>query len=231
MRLIIKILGKISRWIFILCLPVLLISASIAWGFNSAWIYNFGFHKYDVSQTTGLSPAELDNVARSMIHYFNSRQEYVQITVGDPSNPFNLFTNEEQIHLKDVKQLVWLDYRVLLISLVWFLGYALTSLFWHAGVYRRQLARSVVWGSSITLGLILIMGVAVLIDFDWLWLQFHFLSFANDFWSAPGYMIALFGAFWFDAVLIAISFVLVLALALGGLSLVYLRRRKPLFAD
>jgi uncharacterized membrane protein len=226
MGLRMNVISKVANWIFILCLPALLISAGIAWGFNSLWIYQYGFRKYNVSQTTGFSPAELDKIAKSMIHYFNSSDEYVQISISNGNNSFDLFTIEEQTHLNDVKQLVWLDYRILLIAFILVLVYTLISVFWHAGRHRRQLACSLVWGSGLCLGLILIIGIAGIIDFDWLWLQFHFLSFSNDFWSAPGYMIPLFAGVSSNAAIICIGFTAGLALILGGLSLVYLRQNR-----
>ena len=210
-----NILKIVARWIFILCIPVLLLSASIAWGFNSLWIYTYGFQKYNVSQTTGLPPAQLEMIAKGMIDYFNSDDEFVEITVTEDNRPFDLFTTEEQIHLKDVKQLVWLDYRVLFVTFFIILSYSLVSIFWLRRGRRRQLAKSLLWGSGLALSLIIIVGVAVVFAFDWLWLQFHFLSFSNDFWSAEGYMIPLFGGFWYDAALICIAFMAGLAIILG----------------
>src|SRR3972149_1307135 len=108
--MILKVAGIAGRWIFILCLPVLLLSANIARGFNSLWICQYGFQKNNVSQTSGLPSAELEKVAKGMISYFNSGGKYVQITVTKDNAPFELFTFEEQTHLKDVKQLVRLDH-------------------------------------------------------------------------------------------------------------------------
>ena len=61
-----KILGIIARVVFILCLPVLFFTASIAWGFNSTWLFDYGFHKYNVSQTTGIPESELDENRRKL---------------------------------------------------------------------------------------------------------------------------------------------------------------------
>ncbi len=221
-----KILGILAKSIFILCIPILLLSSSIAWGFNSLWIYEYGFTRYNVSQTSGLSPAELEKAAKGMISYFNSTDEYVHITVSQNGKSFELFTVEEQIHLKDVKQLVWLDYRIGFVTLILVLGYALTGIFWRRGKYRRQLAVSVVWGCGLACLLILLLGIGTLVDFDQLFLQFHFLAFSNQFWSVQGYMIVLFGDLWYDAVLICIGFMAGLAIILGVLSLIYLKSSK-----
>ena len=46
-----------------LCLPVLLLTASIGWAANSLWLYEYGFDRYGVSQTTGLAEVELEKAA------------------------------------------------------------------------------------------------------------------------------------------------------------------------
>ena len=98
-----RVIASIARWLFMLSLPALLISASIGWGVNSLWLYKYGFQKYGVSQTTGLAPTELDKVAAGLISYFNSGEEYASITVSKDGKSFQLFTREETIHFRDVK--------------------------------------------------------------------------------------------------------------------------------
>jgi integral membrane protein (TIGR01906 family) len=225
-----KISGKIARWIFILCLPALLLSASLAWGFNSLWLYKYGFQKYNVSQTTGLTGAQLDQAARGLIDYFkiNSPDEYIQVTLVENGQNFNLFNEEEQLHFKDVRGLIYLDYRVFLLTLIFCLGYISVAIFWRRRKYWRPLAVSVLWGSGISLGLILIIGIASFFDFNQLFLQFHYLVFSNQYWSAAGYMLLLFpGDFWYDAALICFAFMASVALLLGIIAFLYLKLSKP----
>ena len=74
---------------------------------------------------------------------------------------------------------------------------------------------------------LIIVGIAFTINFDWLFLQFHHLVFTNSYWSAQGYMLLLFpGEFWFDAALICVAFMVVLALVTGASSLFYLKNAK-----
>src|SRR3989338_7502746 len=109
-----KILTKIPRWLFIICLPFLFLSVSIAWAVNSLWLYTSGFEKQGVAATTGLAEGELDKTARGFIRYWNSGDEYISLTVIKDGQPFELFSQKEKEHLKDVKVLFWLDYKVLL---------------------------------------------------------------------------------------------------------------------
>ena len=83
-----KILGITAKWLFIMCLPFLLLTASIGWAVNSLWLYQHGFTKYSVSQTTGLPEAELEKAARGLINYFNSDEEYISLAVVKDDQSF-----------------------------------------------------------------------------------------------------------------------------------------------
>jgi integral membrane protein (TIGR01906 family) len=219
-----KVIQIIARLIFILCLPLLFLSASLAWGFNSQWIFTYGFQKYDVSQTTGLSNEELKTIPPSWVNYINSGEEYWHITLTQDGKSFELFTAEEQSHFKDVKQLIQMDYRVLLVTALLVLAYSLTSIIWRKGKYWRQFARSVIWGSGLTVVLIVVLGVASLLDFNQLFIQLHYILFTNTTWSAQGYMLLLFpGDFWFDAALFSIAFMAGLAIIGGAIAFVCLK--------
>ncbi len=227
-----RTLGIATKWLFILCLPVLLLTASIGWGLNSLWLYKYGFEKYNVSQTTGLAQPELEKAATGLISYFNSGEEYINLTVLKDGKPFVLFNQREISHLKDVKGLLWLDYRVLLGTLVYALGYAGVSLLWHRGRYWRRLAKGIVWGSGITLALMLMLGLGVLLNFDQLFLQFHFISFTNELWQldpTKDYLIMLFPqGFWYDATLFCVLGTVVGAVVLGGVGggyMIFTRRK------
>ena len=224
-----KILAQAAQWVFVFCLPVLLLTAGIGWAVNSHWLYRSGFQKYDVSQSTGLEQVELNKVATGLIHYFNSGEEYIDLTVVKDDKSFELFTQEEIIHFRDVKDLFRLDYGVFLGTLIYVLVYSGISFFWRKRLYWRRLAWGVAGGSGITLALMLILGIGSLLNFNWLFLQFHLISFANEFWSTEGYMLLLFPeGFWYDTTILCAIITTGLAVALGGIIGSYLlfTRRK-----
>jgi len=227
-----KGLSIAAKWLFSLCLPILLLTASIGWGVNSQWLYKYGFEKYNVSQTTSLAQSELEKAATGLISYFNSGDEHISLTVIKDGETFELFNQREVIHLRDVKGLIWLDYWVLLGALIYTLSYVGVSLFWRRGRYWRRLAWGVISGGGITLALMLAIGLGILLNFDQLFLQFHLLSFSNEFWQldpARDYLIMLFpGGFWYDATIFCAGITTGLAVILGGVAggyLVFTRRR------
>ncbi len=205
-----RILTTTARWLFVACLPFLLVSAGIWWAATSHWLYTSGFEKYNVDGRTGLAAAELDKVAADMIAYFNSSDEFVELTVTRDGQTIDLFTEEEKFHFSDVKRLFQLDFGVLLATAGYVAGYVAWNIYRSN---RRRLIRTVLVGSVATLAALGLLGVGVLVDFNWLFLQFHFLAFSNDFWSARGYMLLLFpSGFWYDAVTYC-------AVAVGGAAL------------
>jgi len=227
-----KILLIAAKWIFVLCLPILLLTASIGWAVNSQWLYKYGFEKYNVSQTTGIAEIELEKAATGLISYFNWGDEHISLTVIKDGEPFELFNQREVAHLRDVKGLIRLDYWVLLGTLIYTLSYAGVSLFWRRKRYWRRLAWGVVGGGGITLALMLAMGLGTLFGFDQLFYQFHLISFTNELWQLDptrDYLIMLFpGGFWYDAAIFCALATAGLAIILGGVAggyLVFTRRR------
>jgi uncharacterized membrane protein len=99
----------------------------------------------------------------------------------------------------------------------------LTGLFWQKGTGRRKLAGVTIIGSTVTLGLMLLLGIGALINFDTLFYDFHLIAFTNQFWSAEGNMLLLFpDGFWYDAAIYCILTIAALAIILGGVSWTYL---------
>jgi integral membrane protein (TIGR01906 family) len=213
-----KIVKTIAQWIFILCIPALLLTVSLSGAMNCRWLYQYGFNKYDISRVTGLAPAELDRAADGLIGYFNSDEEYISITVIKDGQPFTLFNEREVQHLKDVKALFWLDYKVLIGAGIYVLIFLGVSLFWWRD--RRRLGWGLLGGGALTLVIMAAVGIIAALDFDRFFLQFHLFSFANDFWQlnpATDYLIILFPqGFWFDAALFCVGGTAALAIILGG---------------
>ena len=213
-----KTVKIIAQWLFILCVPALLLTISLSSAMNCRWLYQFGFSKYDVSQVTGLAPSELEKTAEGLIQYFNSSEEYINLTVIKDGQPLTLFKEREVGHLKDVKELFQLNYRVLIGTGIYALIFLGVSLFWWRE--KRRLGWGLLGGGGLTLLIMAILGIIIAIDFDWFFLQFHLLSFANDLWQlnpATDYLIMLFPqGFWLDAALFVAGGTALLAIIFGG---------------
>ena len=226
-----RVLGIVAKVLCMVCLPILLVTATIAFESNSLWLYKNGFEKYNVSQTTGLAEAELEKAATGLINYFNSDEEHISLTVIKDGKPFKLFNQQEVAHLKDVKGLVRLDYRLLLGTAIYIGAYAGICLFWRKR--RRRLAWGVVGGSSIALGMMLALGIgSMVLDFGQLYTQFHLFAFTNELWMldpTKDYLIMLVPeGFQYDMVMLFAKITMGIAGTLCGVAGGYLWTRRGL---
>ena len=231
MEIRLRVLGIAAKVLFMVCLSILLVTATIAFEFNSLWLYKNGFQKYNVSQATGLAEVELEKAATGLISYFNSDEEYISLTVVKDGKPFELFNQREVAHLKDVKGLIRLNHRLLLGTAIYVGAYAGICLFWRRRRYWRRLAWGVVGGSGIALGMMLALGIGSTIQgFGQLFTQFHFLAFTNELWlldPTKDYLIMLFPeGFWYDAVMLFATITIGVAVTLGGVAGGYLWRTR-----
>ena len=140
-------------------------------------------------------------------------------------------TQKEIIHMKDVKALFWLDYKVLLGSFVFIAAY-LGIMLWRKNF--KRLAWGLIGGGSLTLGLMIVMGIGILTgSFDTLFIKFHEIAFTNMDWLLDpnlDVLVMMFpDGFWQDVV----SFIGLLALgssivigAIGGWYLWKIKRKK-----
>ncbi|MDP2920122.1 MAG: DUF1461 domain-containing protein [Dehalococcoidia bacterium] len=221
-----------SKWLFILCIPILVFTASIALLINSGWLWTAEWQKHDVPRAFAdagllLADSQFQEIARGFIRYFNSNEEYIDLKVTVNNQAMALFNPQETSHFKDVKNLFRLDYAVLLGTLLYCLTFTLGCIFWQKGKYRPVLARGAVWGGAVTLGIMALLGITALVNFQGFWLLFHIISFTNELWSAEGYMLMLFpGGFWYDMVVYVAVLTAVIALIVGGVGTWYMVKTR-----
>lgn len=224
-----KIAVIVTRIVFSVCLPIFLFTASVAVAFNAPWLYSHGFDKYNISVVTDISRPELNRAARALIGYWNSGEEYISVTVEKDGQPFMLFNEREVIHLKDVKALVRLDYVALVVTGLYIAAYAALAFWYRRPAYRRDLAVAGFGGGVLGLGIMVVVGIVVLVDFDGFWRQFHLFSFANDLWlldPSRDYLIMMFPeGFWLDSVLLVAGIMAFFSLLSVVLSWFCLKKR------
>jgi integral membrane protein (TIGR01906 family) len=217
----VKVVEKVTYWLFVCCLPALLITSTLRWEINEFRLYEYGFDKYQISQVTGIDRLELGKVARHLIDYFNSRIDTAQITVTKDSVEFSLFNERELIHLRDVRSLVQLDYRVQVIALSLMIICIFVLIFgFRAG--WLIFVRGLFWGGILTFGLVVVLALWAIFGFEQLFILFHFVSFPNEYWMldpARDYLIRLFPeGFFYDATLLGFAAILLKGVFISGVA-------------
>lgn len=216
-----KIARTVAYWLFVCCLPLLIITTNIRWGVSEIRLYEYGFGKYQISQATGIDELELKRIAQHLIDYFNLKADSVQVMIVKEGEEFNLFNERELVHLQDVRNLIQLDYWVQGGALTFMVICVLVLLLWFRNGWR-VLVKGLFWGSLATLGLVVVLALWAIFGFEQLFILFHLVSFPNEYWMldpAKDYLIMLFpGGFFYDAALFGFGVVILEALLVGGIA-------------
>ena len=218
--------------LFISLVPIFLIAFSVRWVINFPLLYSYGFDQYDIPRRTGIDRAELISAGKQIRDYFNNDEEYlaVEAVVRGVRYP-NIYNEREVLHMKDVKALVKGVYRVSEITGLYLLAIIIGGLAIWGRRFMPSAARLIGWGGWSTAALLVVVGLAMTVGFDRLFLAFHLISFTNDLWQLDprrDYLIAMFPeAFFFTATVLIIISVTTLSACLIVVSWVLRKKVHP----
>lgn len=222
----------LATLLFLIALPVALVTTNIRLAVNSPALYDYGFDKYDVASVTGIDRAQLDDVAADLRAYFNDDRAVISTLVTDERGQETpLYTPREVTHLRDVKRLFQWTFRAQELAVAYALAYVVCVFIWARELSLRALAGHVMTSVLIGAGVVGGIGVFALTGFEDAWTQFHQIVFTNDFWlldPTADRLIQMFPeGFWFDATLLIGAMTLAEAAALFLASAAYLVFARP----
>ena len=182
----------------LIALPALFITTNVRIAFQSQALYTYAIDAFDAPERTGVEREELIKGTAGLIDYFESGEDLIttEIIVYDISE--SLFTEREAIHFRDVRDLLRRVYFVQAVATLFVLAAVIAAIVAAARgrpdlafIIFRRIRQSAVWTviAIAAIGLIAALG-----GFNFLFLQFHLLSFSNDLWqgTASDRMIQLF---------------------------------------
>lgn len=226
------ILRALATFLFLVALPVALVTTNVRLAVNSPALYDYGFDKYDVEFVTGIDRAQLDDAAADLRAYFNDDREVIATLVTDASGEETpLYTPREVSHLRDVKRLFQWTFHAQELSVAYAIAYVVCVFIWARELSLRTLARYVVTSVLIGAGVVGGIGAFALTGFEDAWTRFHQIVFTNDFWlldPTADRLIQMFPeGFWFDATVLIGVMTLAEAAVLLLASVAYLALARP----
>lgn len=175
--------ARIATVLFILAVPVFLVTANVRFATSDTWFTKRGFREHNASAVTGVSLRELDLAAEDIARYFEDDRSTLRILVDINGQEVSLFNQEETDHMRDVKTLVRAVYRLSEASLVILIGYTGGVVLWSRERSVRDLARYALLGIGVGVVFVGAVGAFALTGFDRAWTAFHEVAFRNDFWQ------------------------------------------------
>ena len=202
-----RISNNILQALFIICVPLLLITTNVRIVLNSGTMYDYGFNKYKIEKYTGIEFEQLQAAGHQIRDYFNNDLERITINISlHGENVPNLFNEREILHMQDVKNLVKMVYMGQLYSAILLLV-GCVFMFFNSFTNGRILTLKYIGrGGVFTFSLVIAVSILAIIGFDRLFLFFHLVSFSNDLWVLDprhDYLIAMFPqGFFFDCTVV-----------------------------
>ncbi len=216
----------LATLVFIVALPVALLTTDIRLLANAPYVYDYAFDRYHAEDATGLSRADLDSTARGLRGYFNNSEKTFFHTVTEGGLEVPVFDARETRHMEDVKRLfVWVN-RLQELSVVFVLVYVVSFFIWSREGNPRQLATQCLVGLG--LGALFVGGIGgfAAFGFDSAFTRFHKLLFTNNDWQLnpqTDHLIQMFPqGFWRDMTAALGVMCAVEALLIAAVSVVYL---------
>jgi len=143
-----------------------------------------------------------------------------------------LYDQAEILHMKAVKELIWLDYSLLLFAVIYSAVYSLVNVIWNKRNRRRDLGLGAAWGGGLTVGLLCFFSIFAFTDFNSFFIKFHKIFFPEGNWQFPpgDHMITVFpDGFWSNVTTLVGLVTLVMAIIVlsVGLVLLHIKKGKP----
>ncbi len=211
-----KPLRPVAIALFIVLVPVFLITANVRLVINLPALYSYGYDRYEDEITRYMNIEREDYIdgGRQIRDYFNNDAEELDVRVVVGGILRSIYSEREVLHMSDVKDLVRGVYRLGELSALYLFAFAVAGMFFEP--WRRSLRRTawhMAMGGAVTLGLVVLVGLGALAGFERLFLAFHEVSFSNDLWQLnprTDYLIAMFPeGFFFDATILVAVLIIV----------------------
>ncbi len=176
-------LSRLATAMFVVALPLLLITTNVRFLAGEVRLYERGFREHDSARRTGLPLSELDRAAREVIAYFENDAATLRVIVTDNGEEVSLFNARETTHMEDVKALMNTVFRVQEVTLAFVVAYIAGVFLWAGAGSLRRLAVESLAGIGVGVVIVGVVGALALTGFDETWNRFHRLVFTNDLWQ------------------------------------------------
>ncbi len=224
---------QISTLLFIIALPVALVTTNIRIVMNEPRVYEYAVDHFDTTVTTGIVRSELLRASGELRDFFNGGEpDPASIRVLDGGESIPLFSMKEAQHLRDVRDVFQMTFRVQEGAIIFIMAYVVMVFFWAREGSLRRLAREVLISAGASFVVLGVFGLFAVAGFDAAFERFHLIAFDNDLWQLDprtDHLIQMFPEdFWFDVTLwVTIATAVELAVLSVVSGIVLLLTREP----
>ena len=221
-----RYIGMVATTGFVLALPILLFTTNIRFLASDTGYLEGGLRRHDAAENTDIALGELDYAVASIVRYFEDDAETLRILVFTGGEETVLFSEEETIHMEDVKGLMRTIFRANEVALGFVLAYVAGAALWSGERSGRDLAKETLAAVGVGGAAGVFVGILAIVGFESAWERLHEIIFTNDFWlldPSRDRLIQMFPeSFWQEATFIVVGLALAEAVVLVAIAGGYL---------
>lgn len=173
-----------------------IIAALLITSFEIAMYADFGvyqreYEKYDVLSDLDMTMDDVMHVTEEMMAYLRGDRDELSVITTVEGKEQDFFNEQDRFHMGEVRELFIGGLNIRLGACI-FAVICLLFLILTKARLRRIIPRSYFIALGVTAVLFVLIGLAALIDFNAVFVQFHHIFFDNDLWlfdPAEDYMI------------------------------------------
>jgi integral membrane protein (TIGR01906 family) len=177
----------VAAVIFILMLPVFLVTTNVGGAVNEPRLYTYGFERHDITTVTNISPDQLERAAKQIRDYFNSDADLLALTITLNGQPVSLYNERETLHMRDVKGLILGIYWAQIVSGSFLFMFVVLTLLRSFSRGVQRLTKLLLTASLTLICLVLGIGLVSLVAWRPIFILFHQVSFTNNLWQLDPY--------------------------------------------
>ncbi len=217
---------SLATLLFIVAIPVALVTTNIRILYNSSAFFNWEFDRQHVTARTGLPESDVRRAGAAIRDYINNSETNLYVPLVVDGRETSFFNPQEVAHMRDVKNLVRISYRVEEIAVLYILTYVVAVFIWAREDSLRGLAGQLVAASVATFAFLLGVGLVAMIGFNSAFDWFHRIFFPHGGWQfnpATDRLVQLFPPeFWQESTILLGVVTVVEATLLLGTALAYM---------
>ena len=223
--------GMVATAGFVLALPILLFTTNIRFLASDTGYLEGGLRRHDAAENTGIALNELDYAVGAIVRYFEDDEQTLRVLVFTGGRETALFSEDETLHMEDVKGLMRAIFRANEMSLGFVLAYVAGLVLWSGERSGRDLAKETLVAVGVGGAVGVLVGILALVGFESTWERMHEIVFTNDLWlldPRTDRLIQMFPeTFWAEATFIVVGMALAEAVVLVGIAGGYLWFTRP----
>ncbi len=180
--MVIRIIRFLASLLLVLCTPVLLITSIGKWATLNPATYAAGHAKYGVAAAMGVSPEQVKAATEAIVEYLQSAPDSLPgLLIKHGANP-GFFSARDMLHFVDVHGVVQVFFQTQLISALLAAVCFVAVIVLYRECRDEKVASRILWGSGLTVALLVIMALISFTNFDTVFLDFHYIVFDNNNW-------------------------------------------------